>query len=448
MEKNLLTEIHRIQELMGGEKTTLNEQAALMKQLLKKTRGLTDEFISLFRNADIELNSLRQVGSKNTKGEIINAPDSVLDDLYRKVDMDKFVSKLKNTVLTSLNQYEVDIQKQILDELVKGQSITDEMIQGFKELYKMQLDKIASLDGVPNVNAKLVDDFEKMIREFVDKNKPAPKRFTSQEDVIKQISSDLGIPVDKLRSIPGVSAAMAKASRRMEGKTIEAVAKDFDKVLDDIQYNPEFKKLSYKLGTNQFQRIKDLIAKILIAPQRKYYIAGGQVIDPATGKAIPSISKTIARGTLALVVSFLALYQLFATAYYWLGEGKSPGESAYRAFDEAWFSIVSGIFGKIGEYRDEQGDLTTEESQKLFASTLEKLGKNQKDFVFEKIGRGVVRVVDFSDPEENQQDYVIVKDDGEVSIYPWTDDMANVDWSDLTSGTWQKIKSKIKNLVD
>jgi len=440
MEKNLLTEIHRIQELMGGEQTYLNEQAALMKQLLKKTKGLTDEFMSLFRNADNELDNLRQVGTKNAKGEIINAPDNVLDDLYRKVDMDKFVSKLKNTVLAGLNQYEVTIQKQILDELVKGQAITDEMIQGFKEVYKMELDKIPSLDGVPAVNAKLVDDFEKMIRKFVDQNKSAQKRFTSELDVKKLISSDLNVPLGKLMSIEGVSPILSRAAREMNGKTVEEVAKKYQKVLDDIQYKPEFKQLARRLGQSFFQRAKADILKILSVPQRKYIIFGDAVINPSTGEPATSVTMSGFKAVKYLLISYL----LIRTGYLWLIESRNLGASLTKAFNEAYFSILSGVFGEIGEYRDEQGDLTIDESKELFKPTLKQLGKEQTDFVFEKISRGVVKAVDFS--EENSQDYVIVKEAGEVSIYPWTDDMNNMDWSDLGGKSWEIIKSRVKNL--
>jgi hypothetical protein len=333
----------------------------------------------------------------------------------------------------------------MLDSLVKGEPITDEMIQGFKEVYKTELDNLDFLDGVPTINAKLVDDFEKSIREFVQTNKPAKKRFTSQQDVIKQISTDLNIPIEKLRTIPGVSAAMNRAARDMEGKTIGEVSKDFNRVLNEIQANPDFKKLNYRLSTTQIERMKNMISKMLISPQRKYGFFGGKIVDE-NGVTVTSVSGTITKSTFVFISLFLSLYLLIKTFYYWVIEGKEPGASVSKAAAESYGSIIGGILEKINEYRDEQGDLSIEESKILFEPTTKKLNKSIENFDFEKIGRGVVKVVDFSDV--SPQDYVIVKDSGEVSIYPWTENMDSMDWTDLGSETWKKIKSQLQSIIN
>jgi hypothetical protein len=442
MKENLITEIRRIQEIMGTEKTVLTEQAALLKTLLKKTKGLTDDFEKLFKNASTELSDLASKGTKNTKGEIIGAPDEVLNRLYSKIDLDEVVAKLKSSVLSPLLDYENITKEKILDLLVKGEPITDEMIQGFKEVYKQQLDNKDFLDGVPAINAKLVDDFEKSIREFVSKNKPAPKRFTSEFDVKKQISDSLGVPLEKLLSIQGVSPIIDKVSREMNGKTIEQVAKQYYKVLEEIEYKPEFKEIKKRLGQNFFERAKDDIFNIIKRPERKYVWGGDVVIDPETGKPNTSIGRTSLRAIKVLYVSVFAI----KLAYYYFLESRQFGDAGTRAFNDTFFSAFSSVLGLIGEFRDEQGDLTIDESKELFEPTLKKLGKKQENFVFEKISRGVVKVVDFS--EENPQDYVIVKESGEVSIYPWTNDMNNLDWSDLGTESWKLIKSRVENLLN
>jgi ribonucleotide reductase alpha subunit len=115
----------------------------------------------------------------------------------------------------------------------------------------------------------------------------------------------------------------------------------------------------------------------------------------------------------------------------------TSGESVTLAFNDSYLSIIGAALGivtkKVEEHRAEMGELTVDEVKSAFTPTVTALGRDINEYDFEKLSRGVWKVVDV-DGDDNgvQTHYVVIKHSGETTVVPFSA-TEGINWgSDLT----------------
>ena len=229
----------------------------------------------------------------------------------------------------------------------------------------------------------------------------------------------------------------------MVGKTLGEIQKDFNKIIDEIQSNPNFKKFYetyYDTPWDTFIKgIKSIADSAVIADKRNWIPFFGEgkfgqrIVNPETGVVEKSIPASVLKSLTLFLAADLALSVL--NNYYL--QGKTSGESVTIAFNDSYLSIIGATLGivskKVEERRSSMGELTIDEVKTAFTPTVSQLGRDINEYDFEKLHRGVWKVVDVDgDVNGVQTHYVVIKNSGEITVVPFSE-TEGVNWgSDLT----------------
>ena len=434
MNKKLISEVSRIQELMG--KSVISEQP--VPKLLKNIAELGDDVIKkIFKTFDSEVdNAVNAI----KRGDTVS--DDIIERLARNLDFNAiskiifdnkllgpaFDSKIDESILFLKNnpdRYDSVIQQfdDTIDRLTYLRGSSPELIQSLKNELKSRID-----NGIESVSA-------------------LSKYFKTGEEVVNYVANSLNVAdISKLRQIKGVNPLLVDASNKLVGKTVGESQKELKKVIQDIQYNPDFQKFyetyfdtPLDVFTGKLKKIADFL---FVADKRKYVFVGDKIINPATGK----VEKDFAMSGLKTANSILAINFLWNLFKNYLSEGQTAGEATTKAFNDSYASIIGTAFGltlkNVSEYRAEMGDLTIDEVRAEFTPTAESLNKPIENYDFEKLSRGVWKVVDVD--SENPTDYLVIKRSGEITIVPFSEGQ-NINWSSDISQWLKGIKEKYKN---
>jgi len=433
MKKKLISEVSRIQELMG--KSIISEQP--VPKLLKSIAVLGDDVIKkIFKTFDSDVDN-----AVNTikRGETVS--DDIIAKIARNLDFNAiskiifdnkllgpaFDSKIDESILFLKNnpdRYDSVIQQfdDTIDRLTYLRESPDELFESLKNELKSRID-----NGIESVSV-------------------LSKYFKTGEEVVNYVANSLNVAdISKLRQIKGVNPLLVDASNKLVGKTVGESQKELKKVIQDIQYNADFQKFyetyfdtPLDVFTGKLEKIADFL---FVADKRKYVFVGDKIINPATGK----VEKDFALSGLKTANSILTINFLWNLFDNFILEAQPGGEAMTRAFNDSYASILSTAFGltlkNISEYRAERGDLSIDEVMAAFTPTAKSLNKPIENYDFEKLSWGVWKVVDFD--SENPTDYLVIKRSGEITIVPFSEGQ-NVNWSSDISQWLKGIKEKYK----
>lgn len=434
MKKKLISEVSRIQELMG--KSIISEQP--VPKLLKNIAVLGDDVIKkIFKTFDSDVDN-----AVNTikRGETVS--DDIIAKIARNLDFNAiskiifdnkllgpaFDSKIDESILFLKNnpdRYDSVIRQfdDTIDRLTYLRESPDELFESLKNELKSRID-----NGIESVSA-------------------LSKYFKTGDEVVNYVANSLNVTdISKLRQIKGVSPKLVDAANKLVGKTIGESQKELKKVIDEIQYNPDFQKFYetyFDTPLDVFiSKLKKVADYLFVADKRKYVFVGDKIINPATGK----VETDFAMSGLKTANSMLAINFLWNLFKNYLIEAQTAGEATTKAFNDSYASIIGTAFGltlkNVSEYRAEMGDLTIDEVRAEFTPTAESLNKPIENYDFEKLSRGVWKVVDVD--SENPTDYLVIKRSGEITIVPFSEGQ-NINWSSDISQWLKGIKEKYKN---
>lgn len=434
MKKKLISEVSRIQELMG--KSVISEQP--VPKLLKNIAELGDDVIKkIFKTFDSEVdNAVNAI----KRGDTVS--DDIIERLARNLDFNA-ISKIifDNKLLGPA--FDSKIDESILF-LKNNPDRYDSVIQQFDDT----IDRLTYLRGSsPELIQSLKNELKSRIDNGIESVSVLSKYFKTGEEVVNYVANSLNVAdISKLRQIKGVNPLLVDASNKLVGKTVGESQKELKKVIQDIQYNPDFQKFyetyfdtPLDVFTGKLKKIADFL---FVADKRKYVFVGDKIINPATGK----VEKDFAMSGLKTANSMLAINFLWNLFKNYLIEAQTAGEATTKAFNDSYASIIGTAFGltlkNVSEYRAEMGDLTIDEVRAEFTPTAESLNKPIENYDFEKLSRGVWKVVDVD--SENPTDYLVIKRSGEITIVPFSEGQ-NINWSSDISQWLKGIKEKYKN---
>ena len=433
MKKKLISEVSRIQELMG--KSVISEQP--VPKLLKNIAELGDDVIKkIFKTFDSEVdNAVNAI----KRGDTVS--DDIIERLARNLDFNA-ISKIifDNKLLGPA--FDSKIDESILF-LKNNPDRYDSVIQQFDDT----IDRLTYLrDSEPELIQSLKNELKSRIDNGIESVSVLSKYFKTGEEVVNYVANSLNVAdISKLRQIKGVNPLLVDASNKLVGKTVGESQKELKKVIQDIQYNPDFQKFyetyfdtPLDVFTGKLKKIADFL---FVADKRKYVFVGDKIINPATGK----VEKDFAMSGLKTANSMLAINFLWNLFKNYLIEAQTAGEATTKAFNDSYASIIGTAFGltlkNVSEYRAEMGDLTIDEVRAEFTPTAESLNKPIENYDFEKLSRGVWKVVDVD--SENPTDYLVIKRSGEITIVPFSEGQ-NINWSSDISQWLKGIKEKYK----
>lgn len=433
MKKKLISEVSRIQELMG--KSVISEQP--VPKLLKNIAELGDDVIKkIFKTFDSEVdNAVNAI----KRGDTVS--DDIIERLARNLDFNA-ISKIifDNKLLGPA--FDSKIDESILF-LKNNPDRYDSVIQQFDDT----IDRLTYLEGSsPELIQSLKNELKSRIDNGIESVSVLSKYFKTGEEVVNYVANSLNVAdISKLRQIKGVNPLLVDASNKLVGKTVGESQKELKKVIQDIQYNPDFQKFyetyfdtPLDVFTGKLKKIAD---SLFVADKRKYVFVGDKIINPATGK----VEKDFAMSGLKTANSMLAINFLWNLFKNYLIEAQTAGEATTKAFNDSYASIIGTAFGltlkNVSEYRAEMGDLTIDEVRAEFTPTAESLNKPIENYDFEKLSRGVWKVVDVD--SENPTDYLVIKRSGEITIVPFSEGQ-NINWSSDISQWLKGIKEKYK----
>ena len=443
MKKNLINEVSRIQELMG--KSIISEQA--LPNVLKNifTDFSDDALRKIFKTFDSDIdNAVNAI----KRGDTVS--DDIIVKLIKNLDFES-ISKIifDNKLLGT--QFDSNIDEAILF-LKNNPKNYDSVIEQFNNT----IDKLTYLRGAPpelvqslkNELKNIIDDGVRASSKITDSGDNITsllsKRLRTQADVHNEILDALNVKnIQDLRQIPEISPLIKKATDKMVGKTLGEIQKDFNKIIDEIQSNPNFKKFYetyYDTPWDTFIKgIKSIADSAVIADKRNWIPFFGEgkfgqrIVNPETGVVEKSIPASVLKSLTLFLAADLALSVL--NNYYL--QGKTSGESFTIAFSDSYLSIIGATLGivskKVEERRSSMGELTIDEVKTAFTPTVSQLGRDINEYDFEKLHRGVWKVVDVDgDVNGVQTHYVVIKNSGEITVVPFSE-TEGVNWgSDLT----------------
>jgi hypothetical protein len=459
VQKNILTEVNRVREIMGL--SLLNEGGipGLAGDFVRNVFGQTvEEASGKLRNV---IGGLGGAIDDALADEIMDAFPRLLDDMNTWDTLSDTVRKGFMRAFREIPEISTEIYNNLLkkmdvseDELAGAidQMIYEGRKQGIELDYDAALAKLLNEEGVSldamdiisKNNRKIYDDLVSSGSNIVS---PLTKRITSAEEALKLIEVDLGFPLAKLRKIEGMNKILNDAANAMIGKTIGETKKMTEEALAKITSNAKFKEAWVKYTNTPWENGKLQMQKILDFFVTDYEQTGGKLYWPFGGEDILDAAGnkkiSIPRSALKTAKSFIAISFVTQVFDKWYNEGMSAYEAVTSELHEAWVGIAgfigSEIFSSIQQARDEAGELTKEQAISSFSSTAEQLGKSIEEYDFTKIKRGVWRAVDFSD---DPQDYAIIRHSGETHIMPWTSDLDGYSWDNLNDD-WDKLKDKV-----
>lgn len=434
MKKKLISEVSRIQELMG--KSVISEQP--VPKLLKNIAELGDDVIKkIFKTFDSEVdNAVNAI----KRGDTVS--DDIIERLARNLDFNA-ISKIifDNKLLGPA--FDSKIDESILF-LKNNPDRYDSVIQQFDDT----IDRLTYLRGSsPELIQSLKNELKSRIDNGIESVSVLSKYFKTGEEVVNYVANSLNVAdISKLRQIKGVNPLLVDASNKLVGKTVGESQKELKKVIQDIQYNPDFQKFYETYFDTPLDvfigKLKKIADSLFVADKRKYVFVGDKIINPATGK----VEKDFAMSGLKTANSMLAINFLWNLFKNYLIEAQTAGEATTKAFNDSYASIIGTAFGltlkNVSEYRAEMGDLTIDEVRAEFTPTAESLNKPIENYDFEKLSRGVWKVVDVD--SENPTDYLVIKRSGEITIVPFSEGQ-NINWSSDISQWLKGIKEKYKN---
>jgi len=456
MKKNkLLNEVYRIKEIMG------------ISLISEGIPGATSDLIRSFFGNTVEaargkaskiIGDLGTVIPNNLADEILDAFPRVLDNIEEYDNLSEPIKKGFMRIFREIPELSSEIYNNILKQI---DTTADELSGAIDEIINQSKEAGQELDYNSALNKLLMDaeispevgdiisaNHKKLYDEFINSGEniasPLSKRLRSESDVHAQILDALNVKyIQELRQIPEIAPLLKKATDKMVGKTVGEIQKDFNKVIDEIQLNPNFKKFYETYFDTPWEsfikNIKSVANTAFIADKRNWIPFFGEgkfgqrIINPDTGK----IEKSIPSSVLKSLTIFLAADLSINVLKHYYGEGMTSGESVTLAFNDSYLSIIGAALGivtkKVEEHRAEMGELTVDEVKSAFTPTVTALGRDINEYDFEKLSRGVWKVVDV-DGDDNgvQTHYVVIKHSGETTVVPFSA-TEGINWgSDLT----------------
>jgi hypothetical protein len=438
MKKNLINEVSRIQQIMG--KSIISEQAAVPK-LLKNIAVLGDDVIKkIFKTFDSDVDNAVNA---------IKRGDTVSDEIIQKIAKNLDFNAISKIIFDNKllgPAFDSKIDESIL--FIKNNPDSyDSVIQQFDDT----IDRLTYLRGSPpELIQSLKNELKSIINNGIESVSALSKYFKTGDEVVNYVANSLNVTdISKLRQIKGVNPKLVEAANKLVGKTIDESQKELKKVIDEIQYNPDFQKFYetyFDTSKDVFiSKLKKVADYLFVADKRKYVFVGDKIINPATGK----VETDFAMSGLKTANSMLAINFLWNLFKNYLSEGQTAGEATANAFNDSYASILGTAFGlvlkSVGEHRAEMGDLTIDEVMAEFTPTAKSLNKPIENYDFEKLSRGVWKVVDVD--SENPTDYLVIKRSGEITIVPFSEGQ-NINWSSDISQWLKGIKEKYKTNLE
>ena len=453
----MLTEVNRMREIMGL--SLLNETGV---------PGLAADFVRSFFGDSVTqaAGKLRNaIGSAGTAisdelaNDIMDAFPKLMDDINTWDTLDDTLKKGFMRAFREIPEISAEIYKNILKQIdVTADEFAGSVIETMSSKGLSYEEAVADILLESDVSDDVVDIIQKNLRKTYDEVistgsnivSPLTKRITSVEDALNLIERDLGFPLSKLRKIRGMNEVLNRAADDMVGKTVGETKKKAEETLSKITANKDFVKAWESYTNTNWQNAQAWLKRRLDAwvvdyeqtGNKWYWQFGGEDFVDAAGNKKVSIPRSAWKAT----KNFIAIAYVMSVYDNFMNKGMTIWKATTAELHEAFIGIVGflaeEIFGYVSQKRDEAGDLTIEQAKEAFESTAEKLGKSMDDYDFEKIKRGVWRVIDFTD---DPQDYAIIRYSGETTIAPWSSDLEGYDWDSLGDGSrWEEIKASFK----
>jgi len=436
MKKNkLLNEVYRIKEIMG------------ISLISEGIPGATSDLIRSFFGNTVEaargkaskiIGDLGTVIPDNLADEILDAFPRVLDNIEEYDNLSEPIKKGFMRIFREIPELSSEIYNNILKQI---DTTADELSGAIDEIINQSKEAGQELDYNSALNKLLMDaEISPEVGDIISANhkKLYDEFINSGENIASPLSN-----IQELRQIPEIAPLLKKATDKMVGKTVGEIQKDFNKVIEEIQLNSNFKKFYETYFDTPWEsfikNIKSVANTAFIADKRNWIPFFGEgkfgqrIINPDTGK----IEKSIPSSVLKSLTIFLAADLSINVLKHYYGEGMTSGESVTLAFNDSYLSIIGAALGivtkKVEEHRAEMGELTVDEVKSAFTPTVTALGRDINEYDFEKLSRGVWKVVDV-DGDDNgvQTHYVVIKHSGETTVVPFSA-TEGINWgSDLT----------------
>lgn len=444
-QKNVLLEINRMKEIMGL--SLLNEAGipGLASDMIRAAFGETTQTAT--QKLRTIVGDIGTSISDDLADEMVTAFPRLLDDLNVWDTLSDATRKGFMRVFAEIPEVADSIYKNILnqanvtaDEFAKAvANKMDEAAEAGRQIdYNTAVKELleeAGVEGADEVSVVLAKSGRKAYDDVVEAGSnivsPLSRRIKTVAEAEAYFEELIGLPLKKLKTIPGMQAIITQTCQKMLGKTLDEINKMTRKALDEITSNPEYVKIlnranetNWETFVRNFNAVKDTLFIGYKKTGGKWYnpFSGEDLINSSDMRELSFLRTLSKTSTTYLTGSFLVNLVLG------IFKGYDAGTVVINAYDNSIGSLIGYFTNMFSEYRDEQGDLTREEVIKAFTPIASQLGKSMDDYDFEEIQRGVFRAIDFSD---NPQDYAIIKREGEIDMKPWTQEMENTNWTDV-----------------